>query len=56
MHGEAELLQVVGALDPSCRLARRLHGGEQQCDQHGDDRDDDQEFDQGEAAARTIHR
>jgi len=49
--GQAQLLQVVDALSAACGLARRLHGGQQQADQDGDDGDDDQEVDQGEAAA-----
>src|SRR5262249_50206522 len=40
---------IVGALGPARRLAGRLDRGEQQCDQHGNDRDDDQELDQREA-------
>jgi hypothetical protein len=46
---QADLLQVVDALaSPGC-LARRLHGGQEQGDQHRDDRDDNQQFDQREA-------
>jgi hypothetical protein len=54
VQGQADLLEVVGALHPPHRLARRLDGGEQQGDQHGDDRDDDEQFDQGEAALRSL--
>ena len=39
MDGQAELLEVVDALRPPGRLARRLHGGQQQGDQDRDDRD-----------------
>ena len=49
---QADLLQVVDALGPPGRLARRLHGGQEQGDQHGDDGDDDQQLDQRESAAR----
>ena len=48
VHRQADLLQVVGALHPAGRLARRLHGRQQQGDQHADDRDHDEQFDQGE--------
>ena len=51
MHGQPELLQVVGALRPPRRLARRLDRGEQQSDQHRDDRDDHEQLDEGEPAA-----
>ena len=55
VHGrQAELLEVVDALRPPGGLARRLDGGQEQCDQDGDDRDDDQELDQRKAAA--LHR
>ena len=47
---EANLLQVVGALGPTGRLAGRLYRGEQQSNQDGDDGDDDQQFDEGETA------
>ena len=54
VQSQADLLEVVGALDPPRRLSRRLHGGEQKGDQDGDDRDDDEQFDQGEAALRSL--
>ena len=41
-EGETDLLQVVGALSPASGLTRRLHGGQEQRDQDGDDGDDDQ--------------
>ncbi len=50
MNGQAELLEVVGALGAAGGLPRRLDGRQQQCDQDGDDGDDDQQFDQREAA------
>ena len=56
VQGEADLLQVVDALRPPGRLARRLDGGQEQGDQHGDDGDDDQQLDQREAAAANSHR
>ena len=58
MHSQADLLEVVDALDAAGRLAGRLHGGQQQGDQHGDDGDDDQQLDQREtgSAATALHR
>jgi hypothetical protein len=47
--GQADLFQVVGALGTTGRLARRLHGREQQGDQYGDDGDHHQQLDQREA-------
>ena len=52
--GQPELLEVVGALGPAGRLARGLHGGQEQGDQHRDDRDDDQELDQRETASVVL--
>ena len=53
---QADLLQVVDALRPARRLTRRLNGGQEQTDQHGDDRDHHQQLDQGEppSAARRL--
>ena len=58
VQGQADLLEVVDALDAPGRLARRLHGGQEQGDQHRDDRDDDQQLDQGEGGtlAANSHR
>jgi hypothetical protein len=39
---DPNLPQVVLALSSPPRLARRLHGRNQQCDENTDDRDDDQ--------------
>ena len=51
---EADLLQIVSALNPSGRLTGRLDGGQQQGDQDRDDRDDDQQLDQGKTASRSV--
>jgi hypothetical protein len=51
VQGEADLLEVVDALGASGGLAGRLDGGQQQRDQHGDDRNHDQELDQGECTS-----
>jgi hypothetical protein len=39
VHGQRDLFEVVLALQPAGRLARRLNGGQQQRDQNADDRD-----------------
>ena len=46
MQGQADLLEIVGAPGAAGRLACRLHRGEQERDQDGDDRDDNQQLDQ----------
>ena len=56
LHGEPELLQVVHALGPPRRLARRLHCRQEQRDQDGDDGDHHQKFDQGEGATFPHHQ
>jgi hypothetical protein len=56
VHGsQAELLQVVDALDSPRRLPRGLHSGQQERDEYRDDGDDDQEFDEREAPATVAH-
>ena len=50
----ADLPQIVLALRPPRRFARRLHGRQQHRHQHADDRDDDQQFDEREAASRDT--
>ena len=54
VQGQADLLEVVGALDAGGGLADLLHGGQQQADQDGDDGDDDQQLDQREAGAALM--
>jgi hypothetical protein len=49
---QPQLLQVVPALCAACCFARLLHGGEQQGNQDRDDRDDDQQFNEGESRTR----
>src|SRR5262249_37254034 len=39
-------LEIVLALTATGGLAGRLHGGQQQCDEHADDRDDHEQFDE----------
>ena len=47
VRGEGQLPEVVRATCPAGRLAGRLHGGDQQAGEDGDDRDHHQELDQG---------
>ena len=51
VQAQTNLLEIVCALDPSRRLARRLHGGQEQGNQDGDDRNHDKELDEREAAS-----
>ena len=53
LHGQPELLEVVGALDAIGGLAHPLHGRNQQADEDGDDANDNQQFDESKA---TPHR
>src|SRR5262245_41350198 len=48
--GQADLLEVVGALHPVGSLADLLYRRQQEADQDGDDGDDHQHLDQREAA------
>jgi hypothetical protein len=52
--GQADLLQIVVALDPVGRLAHLLHGRQEQADQDRDDRDHRQQFNERESAARRM--
>jgi len=57
-NSQADLPEVIGALRPPGGFAHRLHGRQQQRDQHADDGDHHQQFDQGEstaAASRPCH-
>ena len=51
---QPDLLQVVGALGTSSRLARRLHRGQQERDQHRDDGNDNEQFNQREPSSGTV--
>ena len=53
--GEADLLQIVNTLGTAGRLAGRLHGGQEQSDQDGNDGDHDQELDQGKSLTSKWH-
>ena len=54
VNGKPQLLQIVRTLSPPGRLTSRLHGGQKQRNEHGDNGDDDQQFDQSETAP-TLH-
>lgn len=51
VQSEADLLQIVGALHPVGCFPYLLDGWEEQADQDGDNRDNDQQFDQGKATS-----
>jgi hypothetical protein len=51
LSGQAELLQVIGAVDPIAGLAHLLHRWHKETDQDGDNGDDDQQFDKGKAVS-----
>ena len=51
MQGQADLLEVVGALSPSRGLASRLDRRQEQGDQDRDDRDHHQQLDQRKRSA-----
>ncbi len=55
VDAETDLLEVVGALTAAGRFARRLHGGQQQCDEDADDRNHHQQLDQSETAKSGSH-
>ena len=45
VQSEGQLFEIVGALDPPGCLAHRLDRGQEQADEHRDDRDDNQQLD-----------
>jgi hypothetical protein len=49
LHAKAQLVQIALALHAPRRLARRLHGGQQQGEKHSNDRDYDQQLNQRHA-------
>ena len=52
VHGQADLLEIVGALGPAGCLPCRLHSRKEQGDQDRDNCNDDEQFDQCKAATR----
>lgn len=55
LQGDAQLFEVVGALEAPARFAGGLDGRQQERNQDANNRDDDQQFDQREAAAAGWH-
>ena len=51
---QADLLEIVAALRSPRGLARRLDGGQEQGDEHADDRDDHQQLDERKADGAAI--
>ena len=51
VQGEPDLLEVAGAADAVGGLADLLDGGQEQADQHGDNRDDDEQLDECESGS-----
>jgi hypothetical protein len=51
VHSQPDLLKVVLATDPAGGFAHLLNSRQKQTDQHGDNRDGDEQFDQGEGSA-----
>jgi hypothetical protein len=50
VQSDADLLQIIGALDSPGGFSGRLDRRQQQGNQHGDNGDDDEQFDQGEGS------
>jgi hypothetical protein len=49
MQCQRNLLEIVGALHPSSRFASGLNGGQQECDQNSDDRNNNEKFNEGKS-------
>ncbi len=47
VNRQADLLEIVLALRPAGRFAGLLDSGQQQGNQHGNNGDDDEQFDEG---------
>ena len=55
-YGCRELTQIVGTLRSSPGLAGLLDRGEKEPDERGDDRDDNEQFDEREAVTTTRRK
>jgi hypothetical protein len=55
VEAQADLAQVVGALDPVGRIPRFLNSGQEQRQEHTDDGNDNQEFKERETSASATH-
>jgi len=49
VHGDADLAQIAHAFRPAAAFPRARKSWQKQGRKDGDDRDDDQKFDQGES-------
>lgn len=56
VDGQADLLEIITATHPTRRFPSGLYCGKEQADQHANDRDNHQQFDQGESGTFTFHR
>jgi hypothetical protein len=56
MDSQSQLLEIIDALCTARSFAGRLHGGQQQRDENGDDGDHHEEFDESEARAANERR
>jgi hypothetical protein len=56
VDAQADLLQVVHALDSPSSFARGLNGRQQQRDQYRDNRDDNEQFDQCKTSTMSHHK
>ena len=54
LHGQPELLQVVGALHAVGGFANLLHGRQQQSDEDRDDGDDNEQFNESKTATVPL--
>src|SRR5262245_29158087 len=54
LHAEHQLPQIVVALGTQRRVARGLHGGQDQRHQDADDADDHEQFDKRKTATRNL--
>jgi hypothetical protein len=54
VEAEADLMQVVGTLDPASRIAHLLDRGQEERQENCDDGDDDQEFDERETPSSAT--
>ena len=54
VSGEGDLLYVICTLHLSSGFSSRLHGGQQQGDEHTDNRDDDEEFDESKSSSGNV--
>src|SRR5262249_59757750 len=56
VYSDADLLEVIATLHPRGSLAHFLHRWQQQPDQHGNNRDDDQQLDERERRPTFYRR